>query len=128
MLQKIYGKVKDTPETRREYRVYERLRDTRTTRIRGFNVPQLLQINDEFRTIEMTIVQPPFVLDFADARLDEPTFDFPADILEQWEEERAEIFGERWTEVKSILAELEALGIYQRDINPRNISFAEGAQ
>jgi hypothetical protein len=60
----------------------------------------------------MTIVRPPFVLDFADARLDEPAADFSEEVLAQWEEDRAEIFGEKWTEVKRILAELEMLGIY----------------
>ena len=51
--------------------VYQRLREKQTTRILGFNVPQLLRIDEEFRAIEMTIVRPPFLLDFADARLDE---------------------------------------------------------
>lgn len=112
----------------RECRVYQRLSETRTTRILGFNVPRLLESNDEFRTIEMTIVRPPFVLDFADARLDESAVDFSEEVLAQWEEDRAEIFGESWAEVKSILAELEVLGIYLSDINPRNISFAEGTR
>jgi hypothetical protein len=111
-----------------EYRVYERLHDNRITRILGFNVPQLLHFDEDFRAIEMTVVSPPFVLDFADARLDEPASGFSEEVLAQWEEERAEVFGERWTEVKSVLTELELLGIYLRDINPRNISFVEGAQ
>lgn len=111
-----------------ECRVYERLHDNRITRILGFNVPQLLHFDEEFRAIEMTIVRTPFVLDFADARLDEPAADFSEEVLAQWEEDRAEIFGEKWTEVKRILAELEMLGIYLGDINPRNISFAERTQ
>jgi hypothetical protein len=76
----------------------------------------------------MSIVRPPFVLDFADARLDEPAADFSEEVLAQWEEDRAEIFGEKWVEIKRILAELEMLGIYLGDINPRNISFAAGTQ
>ena len=72
----------------------------------------------------MTIVRPPFLLDFADARLDGPS-DFSDDVLQQWEEEKAEIFGERWPEVTQILEALEALGVYLRDINPRNIFFPE---
>ena len=51
----------------RECRVYQRLREEQTTRILGFNVPQLLSIDEEFRAIEMTIVRSPFLLDFADA-------------------------------------------------------------
>jgi len=108
----------------RECRVYKRLQEEQTTRILGFNVPQLLSIDEEFRAIEMTIVRPPFVLDFAGARLDEPP-DFGEGVLEQWEEEKAEIFGERWPEVARILAALQALSVYLLDINPRNIFFSE---
>ena len=76
-----------------------------SARILGLNVPQLLRIDQEFRAIEMTIVRPPFLLDFADALLDEPP-DFSEDVLRQWEEDKAEIFGERWPEVTRILAAL----------------------
>ena len=111
----------------RECRVYQRLRDEQTTRILGFNVPLLLSIDEEFHAIEMTIVRSPFLLDFADARLDEAP-DFSEDVLQQWEEEKAEIFGERWPEVTRALAALQAFGIYLLDINPRNISFPEETQ
>ena len=102
--------------------MYRRLREERNTRILEFNVPQLLSIDEEFRAIEMTIVRSPFLLDFADALLDEAP-DFSEDVLRQWEEDKAEIFGEKWPEVTRILAELQALDIYLLDINPRNISF-----
>jgi hypothetical protein len=108
----------------RECHVYQRLREEQITRILGFNVPQLLRIDDELRAIEMTIVRSPFLLDFADALLDEAP-DFSEDVLRQWEEDRAEIFGERWPEVARVLAALQAFDIYLLDINPRNISFPE---
>jgi hypothetical protein len=108
----------------RECRVYHRLREERTTRILGFNVPQLLSVDQEFRAIEMTIVRSPFLLDFADALLDEAP-DFSEDVLRQWEEDKAEIFGEKWPEVTRILAALQAFGVYLLDINPGNISFPE---
>jgi len=87
-------------------------------------VPQLLRIDEEFRAIEMTIVRSPFLLDFADARLDEAP-DFSEDVLRQWEDEKAEIFGKRWSEVTCVLAALRAFDVYLLDINPRNISFPE---
>ena len=77
--------------------------------------------------IEMTIVRSPFLLDFADARLDEPP-DFSEDILRQWEEDKAEIFGERWPIVSEVLAALRVHGIHLLDINPANISFPEEAR
>ena len=107
-----------------ECRVYQRLREEQIKRILGFNVPQLLSIDEEFRAIEMTIVRSPFLLDFADALLDEAP-DFSEDVLRQWEEDKAEIFGERWPEVSRILAALQAFDVYLLDINPRNISFPE---
>ena len=108
----------------RECRAYQHLCEQQTTRILGFNVPQLLGIDEEFRAIEMTIVRSPFLLDFADALLDEAP-DFSEDVLRQWEEDKAEVFGERWPEVTRILAALQAFGVYLLDINPRNISFPE---
>src|SRR6266404_3894861 len=108
----------------RECSVYQRLREEQATRILGFNVPQLLSIDEEFRAIEMTIVRSPFLLDFADALLDEAP-DFSEDVLRQWEEDKAENFGERWPEVTRVLAALQALDVYLLDINPRNISFPE---
>ena len=111
----------------RECHVYQRLREEQTTRIRGFNVPRLLRIDEEFRAIEMTIVRPPFLLDFADAHLDEPP-DFSEYVLRQWEEDKAEVFGERWPEVTRVLAALQALDIYLLDVNPRNISFLDDTQ
>ena len=72
----------------------------------------------------MTIVRPPFLLDFADALLDEAP-DFSEDVLRQWEEDKAEIFGEKWPEVTRVLTALQTLGIHLLDINPRNICFPE---
>ncbi len=108
-----------------ECRVYERLREEQVTQILGLNVPQLLTIDQEFRAIEMTIVRKPFLLDFADARLDRAP-EFSEDVLRQWEEEKVAIFGERWAEVTRVLAALQRFGIHLLDINPGNIAFAGG--
>lgn len=105
-----------------EWGAYERLSEEQATQIRGLNVPQLLKIDREFRAIEMTIVRKPFLLDFADARLDEAP-NFSEEILQQWREEKADIFGEKWPEVLRVMAALQSLGIYLLDINPGNISF-----
>jgi hypothetical protein len=82
----------------------------------------MLLIDKEFRAIEMTIVRKPFLLDFADALLDR-TPNFSEDVLRQWEADKAEIFGEKWSEVTRVIGELQMLGIYLLDINPGNISF-----
>jgi hypothetical protein len=61
----------DRPYYARERDIYLRLRECDVTEIRGFNVPRLVDYDDRIWVIEMAIVQPPFVLDFAGAYLDE---------------------------------------------------------
>jgi hypothetical protein len=111
----------------RECQAYQRLSKENVTQILGFNVPQLLIIDKEFRAIEMTIVRKPFLLDFADALLDRVP-EFSEDVLRQWEEDKAEIFGERWHEVTQVLGALRGFDIHLLDINPGNIGFAEEPQ
>jgi len=53
-----------------EVEVYERLRSIR--RLEGFNVPVMLRHDDEWKAIELGIVEPPYILDFAQACLDMP--------------------------------------------------------
>lgn len=108
----------------RECRVYQRLQEEQVARILGFNVPQLLRIDEKWHAIEMTIVPQPFLLDFADAFLDEPP-DFSDDVLSQWEQDKQEIFGKKWQAVTEVLAALRAYGIHLLDINPANITLGE---
>ena len=108
----------------RKCRAYQRLGEEHVARILGFNVPQLLRIDEEWHAIEMTIVRQPFLLDFADALLDRAP-DFSDDVLRQWKEAKEEIFGEKWPEVTQVLAALRAYGIHLLDINPANIAFGE---
>ena len=71
--------------------------------------------------IEMGIVKPPFLLDFAGAYLDRPP-DFPPEVIEEWREQKVEQFGDRWPEVEAVLEFLRTrLGIHLTDIHPGNI-------
>jgi hypothetical protein len=106
----------------RERDVYLRLRAADVREILGFTVPRLVRYDDELRIIEMTIVTPPFVLDFAGARLDIPP-DFSEEVWAEWEAEKVEQFGSRWPKVRAILGALEDLDIYVLDVSPRNIAF-----
>src|SRR6266849_2556579 len=62
----------------REKKVYERIREAAVITVLGFNVPQMVGCDDDLRVLEMTIVERPFVLDFAGAYLDVHP-EFPAD-------------------------------------------------
>lgn len=86
----------------REKKVYERLELAVVSAIRGFNVPQLLGFDDQALVLEMTVVERPFVLDFAGAYLDTRP-EFPEEIWNDWEAERKEQFEGRWVEVQRIL-------------------------
>lgn len=80
---------------RRERDIYERLKECEMTKLLGFNVPPLLRRDDDLLALEMTIVPPPFVLDFAGAYLDFPP-DFSDEVWAEWERKNQEQFGEDW--------------------------------
>lgn len=86
----------------REKQVYERLKRLGVTRVLGFNVPLLIGWEDGLRVIEMTIVKPPFVLDFAGAYLDARP-GFPEEVWTNWEVEKREQFEDRWLKVQRVL-------------------------
>jgi hypothetical protein len=65
---KVHG---DRASFDRELACYRRLLEHGVLDVRGHRVPQLVAWEDELLVIEMTIVWPPFLLDFGDAYLDE---------------------------------------------------------
>jgi hypothetical protein len=67
--------------------------------------------------MEMTVVMRPFVLDFAGAYLDFPP-EFPDATWAEWEIEKREQFGPRWTMVQAIMGALEELDIHMVDVSP----------
>ena len=80
--------------------------------------------DDELFVLEMEIVSPPFVLDFAAAYLDRPP-DFPAELMNEWELEKQEQFEERWPIVKDLIYSFRQYGIYLSDVKPGNITFGD---
>jgi hypothetical protein len=107
-----------------ERNCYLRLAEHEVMEVVGHRVPQLLAWNNELLIVEMTIVHPPYLLDFAGAHLDRPV-EFSAEVLEQWEADRLEEFGPRWGRVRMIMEVMaEQYGIYLTDVHPRNIAFA----
>ena len=107
---------------RRERDVYIRLHNNGVEAIAGCNVPRLIDFDDNLQVVEIEIVQPPFVLDFAGATLDDPP-GFPAEVLTAWEAEKREQFGDHWPRVQSVLLAFQRFGIYLADVKPGNIQF-----
>ena len=54
--------------------------------------------------------------------LDEPP-EFSGDMWHDWTSEKHEQFGERWTEVQAVLADLRSHGVFLLDVSPNNIAF-----
>jgi hypothetical protein len=119
-------KVFETAERfRRERDCYLRLAEHQVEEVIGHNVPRMISWSDDLLVIEMTIVRPPYLLDFASARLDEPP-DFSPEVMEQWEQDRSEEFGKHWSRVQVIMAVMrDSYGIYLLDIHVRNIAFED---
>ena len=113
------------PLYRRERDVYLRLKGHGVVQVLDFKVPQFVDSDDLLWAVEMTIVSPPFVLDFAGAYLDKRP-DYPDDVMEEWQAEKLEQFGEeRWKIVQNIMAHFARMRIYLADVKPGNITFAE---
>jgi hypothetical protein len=85
-------------------------------------VPQLIAFDDKLLALEMTVVKPPWVLDFAGAYLDFAP-EFSDEIWEEWTWKNEEQFGANWPTAQMILDDLQDLGIHMHDPSPNNIPF-----
>ena len=106
----------------RERDAYLRLQDLAIVDIQGFTVPWIVGFDDTKQVVEMTVVFPPCILDFAKAYVDSSP-DFSDEVLRDWREEAAELFESDWDKVESLLDELRTFGIFYFDAKPGNIRF-----
>jgi hypothetical protein len=114
---KVFSRAKNYAT---ELESYRRLREAGVTDLLGFAVPELFGWDDELLVIEMSLVKPPYVLDFGKVYLDRPP-DFSQDVMSDWRAAQQELWGELWPTVRSILSRLRGLGIYHMDPKPGNI-------
>lgn len=105
-----------------ELAVYMRLTELQISEVEGCRIPALLTHDNATLVIEMEIVSPPFILDFAGASLDDPR-DFPAEVADVWLLEKQQQFGEEWPRVQRILTRFAHHRIYLSDVKPGNITF-----
>lgn len=104
----------------RERDIYLRLREHNVRKVFDFHVPRLWGFDDDLMALEMAIVQPPFVLDFAGAYLDEVP-DFSPEVWAEWEVEKQEQFGENWGKTRAVIAAFRRWGVFLSDVSPSNI-------
>jgi hypothetical protein len=117
---KVFGRQ---DPLRREAAAYQRLAERGVLDVRGHAVPQVMIVDTTLLVIEMTIVMPPFVLDFASAFLDDEAPIYPDDVLAEWVEGKRDEFGVHWPRASLVLASLRGLGIHMTDVHLGNIGF-----
>jgi hypothetical protein len=106
-----------------ELDVYQRLLECDATDVAGHALPRLRGWDEPLLVIEISIVRPPYVLDFANSTLDWPP-DFPQEAWDEWYRLREEEFGDNWPAALNIFNELQRRwGVFHMDFSPRNIAF-----
>lgn len=110
----------------RESRAYRALANVHHGQIAGFACPTMVNADDTLWAIEMSVVRPPFVVDFVSAYTDEEMERLAFDEEVQAEREAfwIERFGDRWPQVQEIRAEFHKLtGLMLLDLSLNNIRF-----
>jgi hypothetical protein len=110
----------------RELEVYQVLRVKGIRIVAGHHVPVLLDVDDELRAIEMSIVERPFLLDFAGAKLPHEVPDFEQHVMDEHLERMRAMFEERWGDALHVVEMFrQATGYVLLDIHPGNVAFAD---
>ena len=113
----------DSAGYNREVQVHSRLAQHDVRQVRRVTVPTLRDFDEELLILEMSVVSPPFILDFGGAYLDIPApHSIDPEIQSRWLEERKEKFDGNFMTINAILADLETMyGIFLTDVHPGNI-------
>lgn len=108
---------------RRELERYRRLQARGVRELAGFAIPFLEGSDERWLAIEMTIVEPPYLLDFGKVHLDAaPPYWNDRQIMAEAHAQWKERFGGDWPEVTRALNLLRSwFGIYYVDPRPANI-------
>jgi hypothetical protein len=113
---------------RRELRAYKLLDELSIAELEGFSLPRLLGYDEEALLIEMTIVTPPYLLDFASTH-DEVEMEFLAFTDEIWAEREqhwADVFGDQWPRVRTLRNTfLRLTGLTYLDPSKNNVRLPE---
>ena len=107
-----------------ELECYCRLKEKNISEILGLAVPTHEGHSEEFLTIEMSIVQRPYLLDFGKVYIDHyPPYLNDPQLMQNWHEEVRGLFDENTAKVHAVLRYLRRLGIHYVDPKPANIRF-----
>ena len=101
-----------------ELLVYQRLTKHGLQQLQGFKIPRLLDQDGETWVLELSLVAPPFVLDFAAASLGKAPSEMEPP---EWLAEKRRMFGHDWPDVQRLLDGLRLYGIHFPDVHLGNI-------
>lgn len=127
---KPYSVIKVHENRRRFYNelhAYQRLQADQVIEINGLSVPQLQGADEELLLVEMSYVQPPYLIDFGKCTIDTRP-DFTDEALEMADAEVRDRFGPRADDAfhaRDVLWRRH--GIYYYDISRYNIDFGDDA-
>ncbi len=108
-----------------EVECYKRLAADHIQELCGLHVPLMEGFDDDLMVIEMSIVTPPYLLDFGKVSIDTPPpYYFDHQLVANSEAEGRDLFGSLWSEVQPVLYALrKRFGIYYADPRPGKINF-----
>lgn len=103
-----------------EKKIYQYFQDRDIKDLYGLNVPALVSYSDELLLIEMTAVQKPYILDFAECDLGKCRY--PQEQIHEFVQQMVERFDERAMDAESIFYRLvRQHKIYYWDLKPGNL-------
>ncbi len=103
-----------------ELAVYQRLQQRRFRQLAGFAIPVLARSDADLMVIEMSLVEPPYILDFGKVYLDTPP-DFSAEVMRDFFDRQRGLWGKYWPSILQLWGLLKANGIFHMDPKPGNI-------
>jgi hypothetical protein len=115
--------VTNAKNYRDELESYRRLKQADIHNLCSFDIPRLFGWDDTLQVIEMSIVSPPYLLDFGKVYFDGPPIDvYDREQMQVGEAEAKSNFGANWPAVCQLLYALrERVGIWYVDPKPANI-------
>jgi hypothetical protein len=110
----------------REWEVYHLLTTRGIHNVAGHEIPRLIDADEQLRAIEMSIVERPFLLDFAGAKRPHEVPDFEQHVIDEHMERLVELFEGRVGDALHVVeAFRRATGFVLLDIHPGNVAFGE---
>lgn len=120
-MQRVLKIFEDPEKYAREVAAYSALSTAHLRSVLGLTIPEYFGFDDDRLVLEIGLVEPPFLLDFASVRLEEP--DFEEGIYAGWLKRLEFRFGSNTWFVLNVYHELAKHGIYYLDFHRGNLDF-----